>query len=263
MQFLGEEVLVRSARFSCAVRSIVLLVGLGATNAFAASIIFTDDFSTNTTGSYTWSEAGAGDGNPTNNYTYDAANQWLTVSTADNVNVYMKGTLPAPIRAGSLQFSFLPMQTYPTDGLVRMHLFGVGGTSYMYEWSFSHNCDLPDPGYRASLEKWVNGSRVVHKAFVPTPASYALGQWHTMAMIFSPTSISGFLDGQLMRTELDPTAASFMVNSFEIAFQQQDQLVDNIIVQACDSCAVPAPAGIFLASLGTAAVSWMRRRRAL
>jgi hypothetical protein len=239
-------------------------VALGATDAFAGSTVYTDDFSTNTTGSYTWSEAGAGDGNPANNYTYDASHQWVTVVTGDNVNVYMKGTLSAPISSGSIQFSFMPSQTYPTDGLVRIHLFGVGGTSYLYEWSFSHNCDLPDPGYRAQLEKWVAGSAVIDEAFVPTPASYSLGQWHTMAMVFSPTFVSGFLDGNLMRTETDPTATSILIDSFELVFQQQDQHVDNIVVQGCDSCApVPAPAGVLLAALGTATVGWMRRRRAL
>lgn len=250
-------------RFSFAARSIVLLVGLGATNAFAASTVFVDDFGTDTTGSYAWSEAGAGDGNPANNYAYDSANHWVAISTGDNVNVYMKGTLSSPVSAGSLRFSFLPTNTYPTDGLVRMHLFGVGGTSYMYEWSFSHDCGLPDPAYRAQLEKWVGGTPVIEEAFVPTPASYELEQWHTMAMIFSPTSVSGFFDGALMRTEVDPTATPILIDSFELVFQQQDQFVDDIVVQACDSCAVPAPAGVFLAGLGTAAVGWMRRRRAL
>lgn len=255
---------MRFTRFSFAVRSAVLLAAIGATNAFAASTVFVDDFSTNTTGSYAWREAGAGDGNPANNYAYDAANQCVNVLTGDNINVYMKGTLPTPISAGSIQFRFNPYQTYPTDGLICVYLYGAAGTSYRYVWSFSHDCALPDPAYRARLEKWVGGTRTIYDSFLPSPSSYSFGEWHTMAMIFSPTSFAGFLDGTMMRSETDPVAAPIQISSFEIAFQQQDQFVDDIMVQACDSCApVPAPAGILLASLGTCVVGWMRRRRAL
>lgn len=264
MQFLREEVLVRFTRVSFRVWSTVLFVALGATNALAATTIYMDDFGTDTTGNYTWREMGAGDGNPANNYAYDAANQRVNVVTGDNLNVYMKGTLPTPIGAGSIQFGFMPSQTYPTDGIICLNLYGVEGTSYGYVWSFSHDCSLPDSAYRARLEKWVHGTEIIHEAFVPSPASYTLGEWHTMALIFSPTSISGFLDGALMGTETDPSATPILINSFEIIFQQQDQLVDNIIVQACDSCAaVPAPAGVLLAALGTGVVGWMRKRRAL
>ena len=134
--------------------------------------VFSDDFSTDTTASYTWFEEGnGGDNDPVNNYAYDASNEWVTITTANNNNIYMASSLgtslSTPIESGYFEFSFMPYQVYPTDGLTRMRLYGVDGTDDMYMWHFAHNSGLPDAGvgqgYRAHLEKWVDGTPIIQE----------------------------------------------------------------------------------------------------
>jgi hypothetical protein len=227
---------------------VIALTGLWTANALADLVVFSDGFNTDTTGDYTWTDEGVGgDRDPANNYTYDAVNRWVVITTANNENIYLDASLSAPIQAGYFQMSFMPWQTYPTDGLVRMRLFGIEGTSNMYMWHFAHNSDLsdpgaPPPGYRAHLEKRVAGAQVVAETFIPSPTHYDLGAWHTLALSFSATAVSGYLDGQLVKTVQDPMAIPVAVNSFEIVFQQQDQYLDNILIIGepyVDPC--PAP----------------------
>jgi hypothetical protein len=213
----------------------VFLVAALVQSAFGDFVVFSDDFSTDTTFSYTWFEDGnGGDDNPVNNCTYDASNMWVNITTADNDNIRLGALLSTPIQSGYFQMSFMPWYTYPTDGVVWMRLYGAAGESYSYRWEYAHDNSYADPGevnqYRAHLEKWVDGTPVVQEVFVPSPDHYDLGAWHTLAMSFGPLAFSGFLDGQLIRTEQDPTAIPIAINSFAIVFRQQDQHLDNILI---------------------------------
>lgn len=229
--------------------------------------LFSDDFSTDTTANYDWAEEGEGDGDPSNNYVYDASNEWLTITTANNNNVYMSlgGSLATQPQSGYFEFSFMPYQTYPTDGLVEMRLYGAAGISDMYVWHFAHNSGLPDAGlydqYRARLEKWIGGTPVIEEIFIPTPDHYDLDEWHTLAMDFSPTTLSGYLDGQLIMSVSDPAMNPISITGFQLVFKQQDQHIDDIYIST-DSVPVPIPipSSFVLASLGFGIVNSRLRR---
>ena len=243
---------------------VVALVSASFSTVQADLVVYSDDFHTNTTLSYTWVDEGVGgDGDPVNNYRYDSDNKWVTITTADNENIYIGASLPTAIEAGHFEFRFMPWKTYPTDGLVRMRLFGVDGRSYMYMWHFAHDSALSDAGwndgYRAHLEKWVDGSAVIDETFIPTPSQYSLGEWHTLAMDFNPVSVSGYLDGELIRTEYDVTATPIAINSFEIVFQQQDQHLDDILIT---TQVVPVPGAVLLGTLGLGYAGMRLRRQA-
>lgn len=255
----------RRVRARIIVGIVFLLTPVGSGTLQADLVVYSDDFSTDTTASYTWMDEGVGgDGDPSNNYGYDAVNKWVTITTADNENIYIGASLPTAIESGHFEFRFMPYETYPTDGLVRMRLFTVEGKSYMYMWHFAHQADLEDPGYndgyRARLEKWVDGLPVIQTVFVPEPTHYDLDAWHILAMDFDPVSISGYLDGQLIRTETDPTATVLAISSFDIVFQQQDQHLDNILITE-GSYVVPLPGAAMLGALGLSFAAWRLRRR--
>ena len=192
--------------------------------------IFSDDFDTNTTNFYTWIESGSGDKDPTNNYVHDPVNKWVTITTADNVNIFMSRVLPTTTTSGYFEISFMPWQTWPLDGLVQIKIYGQDGGMYLFH--FAHISSPPDPGnnnqYRAHLQKQVNGELVINEIFVPSPDRYNLGEWHTFAMRFSPITFTGYLDGVEIISRDDLSSNIIDINSFEIAFMQQDQHLDNI-----------------------------------
>jgi hypothetical protein len=135
--------------------------------------------------------------------------------------------------------------------------------------ALAHDSGLEDAGYeqgyRAHLEKWVDGTAVIQEIFIPSPDHYDLGQWHTLGMNFSPTTLSGYLDGQLIMTVSDLTATPITVGSLELVFAQQDQHVDNIFITSDPYPApapvpVPAPGAFILAAVGLSCVGRVLRR---
>lgn len=238
----------------------IVITNLWACDAQCDIIVYNDDFSTDTTSNYSW---WSDDYNPSNHYTYDAVNEWVTITTGDNNNMYMRRSLDAfllsPLELGYFEFSFMPWQIYETDGLVEMRLYG-SDTSDMYIWHFAHNSGLPDGGYydqyRARLEKWVDGTPVIQEIFIPTPDHYDLGQWHTLAMSFSPTNLSGYLDGQLILSVSDPTMTPLTIRNLQLVFSQQDQHIDNILITT-----IPTPGAVLLGSIGLSLVGWRLRKR--
>jgi len=234
--------------------------------ACADFVVYSDDFSADTTLNYSWVDEGSGgDGIPENNYSYDSVNRWVTVTSGNNENIYMGASLSTAIDTGHFEISFMPFQTYPVDGLVQMRLYGADGTSYSYHWDFAHNSGASNPGdpdlyqYRAHLEKWVDGVPVIEEVFIPSLASYELDVWHTLAMDFGPLFLSGSLDDQPVLTMADPTASSIDIVSFEVSFRQQDQYVDNVLVTG-DPCVVPLPSAVLLGVLGLSFSGWRLRR---
>ena len=178
-------------------------------------VMYSDDFGANTTANYSWiDEGGGGDGDPVNNYSYDSINKWVTITTANNENIRMSAALPDTIEAGHFEVSFMPFHTYPTDGVVQMRLYGADGTLYSYHWDFAHDSGTSSPGaddvYRAHLEKWVNGVPVIEEVFIPSPDHYELDVWHTLAMDFSPLSVTGYLDGIAVLTKVRPEPEPYL-----------------------------------------------------
>lgn len=251
-------------------RSILFVVGLVLWSpgiVFADFVVYSDDFSTDTTANYTWVDEGSGgDGDPANNYTYDSVNQWLNITTANNENIYMGAYLSNPIETGHFEISFLPYATYPVDGLVQIRLYGADGTLYSYHWDFAHDSGSSYPGdpdlyqYRAHLEKWVDGVPVIQEIFVPSPSDYELDVWHTLAVDFSALCLTGSLDGQSVLTMDDPGATSIAIESFQISFRQQDQYVDDILFTG-QSCVVRLPGAALLGVLGLGCAGTRLRRQ--
>lgn len=206
-----------------------VLIGLmlGGGTAYAEDLveIFKDEFSSNTLTEYVV--------NKSTNYatvSYDSANQQLKLTTGDNVNINIDHSLPVTADAGYFEYRFFPFRVWPFDGLTR--IYAIAGENSYYNFHFAHDSGVPFAGdwnqYRARLEKVVNGQIVFQKIFVPTPTSYALNAWHTIALRFSPESATGYLDGNQIVTLVDPTAQKISVNKIRLDFPQQDQYVDNI-----------------------------------
>jgi hypothetical protein len=80
-------------------------------------------------------------------------------------------------------------------------------------------------------------------------------------MSFSSLAFSGFLDGQLIRTEQDPTATPIAIHSFAIVFRQQDQHLDNILVTGNPVVPVPLPGAVWLGVVAVSYAGWRLRRR--
>ena len=185
----------------------VMLVGLmlsgGTTYADELVEILQDDFSSNTLSNYVV--------NKQTNYgdvSYDSANQQLLITSGDNANVGIERLLQVASDTGYFEYRFYPLRVFPFDGLTR--IFATDGSNSYYNFHFSHDSAKASPGnwnqYRAILEKVVDGQIVFQKIFIPTPTSYALNTWHTIALRFSPQSVTGYLDGEEIVTVVDPDA---------------------------------------------------------
>ena len=204
--------------------SCVLVVGAPATQA--ESVIFEDDFSTDTTGAYTWWESGDGsDGNPWNNFMYDSLNQWVTITGANDVDIGLRTDLPIAATTGYIEFEFFPTQVFQIDGRTNLILHGENGSGYRFMMARDHH-NRDD--YRSLLLKWVNGELLIEEIFFPSPSGYALGEWHTFAIAFSPTKVAGYLDGVEVMSRDDPGGNLIQVTGFEVSFAQQNQHLDNI-----------------------------------
>lgn len=245
-----KKFLTRLTRSLCTSLSILLLLSSTAT-AEKLVDVFTDDFSSDTSNTYTWSEVGYGDLNPDNNYSYDPTTKTLRLSLADNVNIYLDKELPKAIQAGRIQFDFDPTRTFPFDGICYLTAYGTNGN--LYHFAFSHNA-YKGSAYQTQLRKLVDGQYVVNDRFIPNPNGYSLNEWHTMTLDFTPESFTGTIDGVVIRTENDPTAAPIEITAIQIGFAQQDEYVDNIkvaeLITAIDATIDIDPDSLNLSSKG-------------
>lgn len=185
--------------------------------------IFSDDFSTDTTTTYTWT--GYGYGSP-GKHSYDATNQWVSLTTADNTQYGMNKVMPVATNTGYIEFRFKPTRTFPIDGITHLSLNGTSGNSYYFRFPRL----IRGNQYTSYVQKVANGTTVINKTFSSSKSSYSMNVWHTMGLEFNPTSMTAYLDGVKLITVSDPTGSTVDINKFRIAFDQQNQYVDDIKV---------------------------------
>jgi hypothetical protein len=188
-----------------------------------------DDFSTDTSGSYT-AESIDLDGNPAvgSVLSYDAVGERLEVTTGNDLGLIFSRDFPAPgIDNGEFSIDFTPIGTYPSGGGIWVRL--MEDADNYYELAIFNWDDPGAPGEPAYFAKVVGGVDVDN---VPiTMNNYDNVATRTVTITFTPTSATatGFLNGPVTLTG-DNTVIN--VSMFEIQSNQQDVYYDNIEVKA-------------------------------
>ena len=174
--------------------------------------LFSDDFSTDTTGNYTitdtWTTGGFG------SFVYDSAGQRAQVLTGDNVGLQFSHNLPATDN-GNFSIDFLPTVKYPAGGVLKLFLRQDANNYY-----FIKNSDGYGPGW---IRKYVGGTLVDSSSFTN---EYSQNNSYGITVNFSPgqTTVNAF--GEVIT--INTYSSSIMVNSFEVEGKQQDAYFDNI-----------------------------------
>lgn len=190
--------------------------------------IFSDDFSVDSTTSYEWEEFGYTNPNwPRAFYYYKHENQYVDITTADNIGLTVKHDLSGIIQSGRIEFDFLPYRTFPSDGTVTLSAYAANGD--FYEFYYTHDA-YKGSLYRTKMIKVANGTPVINEIFIPNPNGYTLNEWHTVSLDFTPAGMSGAIDGVEIRNETDLAQNVIDISRFEIKFGQQNQYLDNIRV---------------------------------
>jgi hypothetical protein len=183
-------------------------------NASGTSL-FSDDFSTDTTGDYTvvdtWTQGGTGQ------FLYDSAGQRLNVLTGDNIGLMFSHTLPS-LDTGTFSFDFLPTVKYPYGGWLHIRLKQDDNNYYEID-----NTDGYGPKW---AQKVVNGVVVETVDF---QSEYSQNNNYHIVIDFSPgrTTVSAFGETLTLSTDSNP----IVVNSFEIELEQQDAYFDNFVYE--------------------------------
>lgn len=190
--------------------------------------IFSDDFSVDSTTYYDWTEFGyTNPYYPKAHYLYDHENQYVDITTADNIGLAVKYDLSGTIQSGRIEFDFLPYKTFPYDGTVGLSAHAANGD--YYEFYYTHDA-YKGSNYKTKIIKVANGTPVINEIFIPNPNGYALNEWHTVSLDFSPSGMSGSIDGVEIRSQTDLAQNVIDISRFEIKFGQQNQYLDNIRV---------------------------------
>ena len=121
--------------------------------------LFFDDFSTDTSGSYT--SQGFDFGSRTllqsPEFNYDSVGQQLEILTGDDFGLTFSSALPTN-NSGVFSFDFFPRQTYPTGGGIWVRLMQDANNYYeiaAFEWD-----DALSPHENSGVTKWVGGVAV-------------------------------------------------------------------------------------------------------
>ncbi len=181
----------------------------------SGTVVFSDDFSTDSTGDYTvtdtWTVGGTG------SFQYDPSGQRVEVLTGDDIELMFSHAL-TPLDSGSFSVDFLPTVMYPSGGKLKLYLREDENNYYILR-----NTDGYGPGY---FKKYVNGVEVERVDF---SNEYAQNSNYSITISFSPvqTTVNAF--GEELTILMDDT--SIVVSSFEIEAGQQDAYFDNILVE--------------------------------
>jgi hypothetical protein len=184
---------------------------------------FADDFSTDTTATYTVTPTSGTGGT----FTWESIGKRAQVLTGDDNVLKVSHTLPASDN-GVFSLDFSPTITYPGHGGVWIRLTTQDDNNYYeiknFDWSeFNETPELPD---LPAVNKVVGGVVVDNVSFLPM---YTQGNTYNIKITFSSTQVKleGFgTPAPVILTINDPTAIS--VNGFNVETGQQDAYYDNI-----------------------------------
>jgi hypothetical protein len=184
---------------------------------------FFDDFSTDTTGTYTTVITSGTFGT----LTYDAVGQRARVTTGDDNVMKFIHSLPSG-NNGVFSVDFSPTIPYPSHGGLWIRLKQDALNYYEvsnFDWtSFGGTPAAPD---LAGVRKFVGGVMVDEVLF---PTSYIQGNTYGIKITFSPTKTTMLAFGQSL--DLTTNGTSILVNQFEVETGQQDAFYDNIKLEA-------------------------------
>jgi hypothetical protein len=181
---------------------------------------FANDFSTDTTGTYTLTNTGGAGGT----FTYDAIGQRAQVLTGDGNVLKVSNTIPASDN-GVFSLDFSPTTAYPTHGGIWVRLVQDAGNYYeISNFDYAPFGGTPGPPDLAAVKKFVGGVMVDNVAF---PTAYTQGNTYNLKITFSPTQVvlEGFGAPVTLNTA-NTTAIS--ATSFNVETGQQDAYYDNI-----------------------------------
>ncbi len=171
-----------------------------------------DDFSVDTTGSYTVTDGRTTGG--FGSFEYDASGERVQMITGDNIGLKISQDLDSAER-GSFSIDFLPAVMHPKGGIFTLRLIEDENNYYALS-----NTD----GYGArELKKFVNGVEVDS---VPLAMEYSQKNEYTISIDFSPEQTTANAFGETITMNADNS--SITVNSFAVEVEQQDAFLDNI-----------------------------------
>jgi hypothetical protein len=194
-------------------------------NAEIYEEIYFDDFTTDTLANYAY-----GGNTPLRRVSYDGDKEALRIILGDDVNFSIQKEVPIKTKSGYFEIKFMPTRIYPFDGISLISV--LDDSNNYYQWHFSRDSNKSFVGnwqqYRARAVKNVNNNYNILDIFIPTPDSYSLNEWHTLAMKFSPESITTYIDDFEVATFVDSQQFAINVSKINVSFMQQDQYLGHI-----------------------------------
>ncbi len=184
-------------------------------------ILFSDDFSSDTTANYTVVEVwGSG-----SSFVYDSIGDRAQVISGDNLGLQFSNSLTAT-DDGVFGIDFLPTVKYPLGGWIEIRL--IQDANNYYELS---NSDGYGP---YQMKKFVGGVEVEN---VPFTNGFVQNTNYSMIINFSPTltTVNAFGDELTLNTD----TTSILINSFEVEINQQEAYFDNIFLTSGSSANLP------------------------
>jgi hypothetical protein len=181
---------------------------------------FANDFSTDTTGTYTVTPTGGAGGT----FTWDAAGTRVQVLTGDDNVLKVSNAIPASDN-GVFSLDFSPTTAYPTHGGIWVRLVQDAGNYYeISNFDYASVGGTPGLPDLAAVKKFVGGVMVDNVAF---PTAYTQGNTYNLKITFRPTQV--VLEGFGAPVTLDTTdTTAISATSIEIETGQQDAYYDNI-----------------------------------
>ena len=202
------------------VATVTVTVGSGSSSFF-------DDFSTDTTASYTLTDTSTIGGFGSFNYR-GLVEQRVELITGDNVGLEFSHDVPA-LDIGTFSIDFLPTVKFPSGGAFELFLRQDATTYYLVK-----NTD----GYGAkSIEKFVGNVQVDSQQF---SNEYSQNTNYTITVNFSPgvTTVNAFGDILTINTD----SSTILVSSCAVELKQQNGFFDNISYSGSGSSNLPPAA---------------------